>query len=66
MLMGKIVYAVTARLTKAAEAISWRGSELLCGVYPEWDEILRFAQNDRKRRARNGIRGKAQNDMEMV
>jgi hypothetical protein len=23
------------------------------GVYPERDEILRFAQNDRKRRARN-------------
>ncbi|MGA8849916.1 MAG: hypothetical protein WB564_08890 [Dehalococcoidia bacterium] len=64
--MCKIAYAVIARLTKSAEAISWRGSGLLSGVYPEWDEILRFAQNDKKRRARNDIRGKAQNDMEMV
>ena len=29
MLMGKIVYAVIARLMKSAEAISWRGSGLL-------------------------------------
>jgi hypothetical protein len=29
-------------------------------------EILRYAQNDKKRRARNDIRGKAHNDMEMA
>jgi hypothetical protein len=66
MLMVTIVCAVIARLTKSAEAISWSGGGLLRGVYLEWDEILRFAQNDKKRRARHYIRVKAQNNVEMA
>jgi hypothetical protein len=35
------------------------GMKLLCGVYPEpYAEILRFAQNDNRRRARNDNKSK--------
>jgi len=41
--MGKIVYAVIARLTKSAEAVSWRGRGL---PRPVRNDIRGKAQND--------------------
>jgi hypothetical protein len=42
--MVKIIYAVIARLTKSAEAISWRGRGL-----------LRFDRNDIRRKVQNDM-----------
>ena len=42
-------------------AIPW-GTGLPPGAYPDWDQILRFAQNDNEGRTQNDNEGGAQND----
>jgi len=54
---------VIARLTNPAEAISEMDKRLPRGVYPErWADSSPLAQNGKRRRARNEIRGKAWSD----
>ena len=58
VIRGASFFFVIARSVATWQSRRGNKARLPRGVYPERDEILRFAQNDRKRRARNDRREK--------